>query len=336
VILLAGPSLSGDRIAGGAFVKGLYGRPVPILIEVPRNASVVRKFGPYRRSIDIDDGRATAVQRHLRRGGLAGWEPQTQATLLSLVQSGSAPVTFLDVGAHVGIHSLLVNTVFPSTHVSTLGFEPTPTTAALQRELFRRNGRETHLEELALSDAPGTATLYLSDRAETSNSLAEGFRRSSASVEVEVSTLDNYCAAHDIVPDVIKIDVETLEAAVLLGASHLLQTARPSVVCELLPAGSDAKTADILAKLEQWGYHLHFWSADEARWTESSPAEITDRRGQDGVRDFLFTPNPLSTSFHQDVAEWLAAISTCDKPTNRKVDDEKRLAAALARLHPAR
>jgi FkbM family methyltransferase len=308
---------------------------MPILIEVPRNVSVIRKFGPYRRSIDIDDGRSTAVQRHLRRGGLAGWEPQTQATLLSLVQSGSTPVTFLDVGAHVGIHSLLVTTIFPSEHVSALGFEPTPTTAALQRELFRRNGRQTHLEELALSDAPGTATLYLSDRAETSNSLAEGFRRSSASVEVEVTTLDRYCAAHDVVPDIIKIDVETLEAAVLLGASNLLQTARPAVVCELLPAGSDAKTADILAKLEQWGYHLHFWDAETGGWTESNPADITDRRGQSGVRDFLFTPEPLSPTFHQDVAEWLKAISVCDKPSNRRVDDEAALASALGRLHPA-
>jgi hypothetical protein len=48
-------------------------------------------------------------------------------------------------------------------------------------------------------------------------------------MSVEVITLDRLAKELNLTPDVMKIDVEGAEAALLLGARHLLRTARPLV-----------------------------------------------------------------------------------------------------------
>ena len=46
------------------------------------------------------------------------------------------------------------------------------------------------VEELALGREAGTATFFLSDRSDSSNSLAEGYRESSRQLDVTVETLE--------------------------------------------------------------------------------------------------------------------------------------------------
>ena len=54
---------------------------MPLLIKVPENRAVLSATGPYPRALNMLGRRQTAVQRQLRRSGLAGYEPMTQATL---------------------------------------------------------------------------------------------------------------------------------------------------------------------------------------------------------------------------------------------------------------
>jgi FkbM family methyltransferase len=281
---------------------------VPTFVKMPRNESVLRQFGAYPSALNVGDG-STSLQRGVVAKGLSSFEPSTQATLLALVQMvDRKPVEFFDVGAHVGMHSLLIATVYPADAVHATGFEPTPLTASIFRSIAAANQLPIQIERCAIAAEEGTAELYISPW-DTSNSLAEGFRPATDSFSVPTVSIDSYCAARGVRPDVVKIDVETLESQVLLGALETLAQSRASIVCEMLPAADPERTAAALAALQGLGYHLHrFVSADG--WLECSAEDIINQIPHHG-RDWLFTANPLDDRFRTAWREWISAIAEC-------------------------
>ncbi|MGH3025674.1 MAG: FkbM family methyltransferase, partial [Gaiellaceae bacterium] len=252
---------------------------MPTFTTVPRNESVLERFGRYPSAINFGVG-TTEVQRNARKHGLYGFEPGTQATLLTLVQvaaerATSRPVEFFDIGAHGGMHSLLISTVYPADAVHVTAFEPTPRTAAACRTLAAANCRQIRIERCAISDEDSTAELYISPW-ESSNSLQEGFRPAKESVTVRTMRLDTYCAERSIRPTVIKIDVETYEAHVIAGASDCLRQARPSIVCEILAGTGKEATEQMLTALDSAGYRMHRWTREDG-WLECTAQEILDQ-----------------------------------------------------------
>ena len=287
---------------------------MPLLIRTPRVESVLRELGPYPSGLNALDRKETAVQRQLRRAGLAGYEPSTQATLLTLVQLSRRPAEFFDVGAHIGLYSALCAAIFPPDLVHVTAFEPTPTTANLCLRIAEANRLQVRLERLALSDSSGSATLYISDKAETSNSLVEGFRPSTQSVEVAMTTLDRYCLQRGVYPTVMKIDVETFEVHVVRGALQTLRDARPWVVCELLPSADSGATREVLSIFADLGYEAYRWGHDNS-WHRSSGSDEGAHLSESN-RDWLFAPDGLNERFKTALREWLAAIATCTEQTN--------------------
>jgi FkbM family methyltransferase len=249
------------------------------------------------------------MQRGVVARGLSGFEPSTQATLLALVQVvDRRPVEFFDVGAHVGMHSLLIATVYPAEAVHATGFEPTPLTASIFRSVAAANQLPIHIERCAVAAEDGTAELYISPW-DTSNSLAEGFRPATDSFSVPTVSIDSYCAARSVRPDVVKIDVETLESQVLLGALKTLEQSRASIVCEMLPAADPQRTAAALGALQRLGYHLHRFVRTDG-WLECTAEDIINQIPHHG-RDWLFTGMPLDDRFRAAWREWSSAIAAC-------------------------
>jgi FkbM family methyltransferase len=148
-----------------------------------------------------------------------------------------APVV-LDVGAHVGQSNRLFRRLFPA--ATLWSFEPDPDSfAALDA------GVDASLpggcERIALADRDGTATFHRNPISHTSSLLA----RSAASrdsidlararaagvpaavtaerIEVPVRRLDGWCAERGITAvDLLKVDVQGAEVAVLTGAAGVL------------------------------------------------------------------------------------------------------------------
>lgn len=238
---------------------------------------------PLRR-IDLAGGQASANQRQLRRKGLAGWQPGTTAGLLAAWQLTQKPGAFFDVGANAGVYSLLCRLLWPS--MQAVAFEPSPSTLEAGRQWAAANGVEVTFEQAALSELDGGGTLYLSNKSDASHSLVAGFRQASGTLEVDLITLDGYVERTDLVPTVVKIDVEQHELAVLRGARRTLQRCRPVVVVEVLQAEQRQQAHELLCDL---GYVA---------------------RGLD-ARDRLYWPGTVPADWPGAVDGWLSAVRRC-------------------------
>ncbi len=184
-------------------------------------------------------------------------DPSLLRMVRELVKPGSV---IWDVGANVGLFSLSAAAI-AGTSGSVLALEPDLWLA----NLLSRSARDTQKSKrsarvnvlcAAITEASGVCQLQIAERSRASNHLsqasgstqAEGVRDTQQSVAVSLDFLLDYFPA----PTVLKIDVESAELAVLRGASLLLQTARPVVLCEVVPQNADA----VAAILTQNNYQL--------------------------------------------------------------------------------
>jgi FkbM family methyltransferase len=183
------------------------------------------------------------------------------------------------------------------------------------RRAAERNDLRIVVEELALGREAGTATFFLSDRTDSSNSLAEGFRESSRQLDVTVETLDGYCARTGVVPAVLKVDTETTEPDVLAGAAATIAAHRPWIMCEVLYGRREGELAEVMAPHGYTWYHLR---------GEDDPRPVDTLDGDPGYDDlmYLLAPEPVDAAFWQLTRDWRAAL--------KAADDAAAVAAAAA------
>jgi FkbM family methyltransferase len=184
-----------------------------------------------------------------------GWKEVEEAKhLISLLKPG---MTFFDVGANIGLYSILAaKRVGPRGVVHS--FEPTPATAVrLEANVGLNNFSNIKVNQVALSDKRGTAKFYL-HQADDRNSLSA---ISSNSIVIPTITLDEYIAENLIsAVDLMKMDVEGAELLVLQGASKLISGRNaPTIMLEINgPAleGMGTSEGDLTALLNECGYEL--------------------------------------------------------------------------------
>jgi len=263
----------------------------------PRVVTVPRPGSPDAPPLVIETPRHLLVPRRLESHGLAGYEPYALECFLTLLDV-AGPGAVLDVGGNVGLYALLAAACSDR---EVRAFEPAPDLAAVARAVAARNGLPVAVEELALGREPGTATLYLSDSTDSSNSLAEGFRRSSQQLEVAVETLDGYCARTGIVPAVLKVDTETTEPDVLAGAAEVIARHRPWILCEVLYGRRTGELAEVMAPHGYTWYHLR---------GEAGHEPVVTMDGDPGHVDlmYLLAPEPVDEAFWQRTTAWRAAL----------------------------
>lgn len=156
----------------------------------------------------------------------------------------------LDVGAGLGLCTLVAARRCTAGQV--FAFEPLADLAALvERSCFLNDFKHVEVHRVALADRDGEARLQLSKRLGHSRLDLAGLPPDPAGVvSVPVATLDSIVSASVCPPpDVLVLDVQGCEAAVLRGGTVALRTGRPIILARL------RNTGPAIAKLlEPLGY----------------------------------------------------------------------------------
>ncbi|SHJ27374.1 FkbM family methyltransferase [Wenxinia saemankumensis] len=183
----------------------------------------------------------------------------------------------VDIGANTGVYTWHM----ARWSAGVAAFEPQPAHAAVLRRAF---GRRVRVEEVALSDRPGTALLRVpvarheDGRAtiEAGNTLAGA---AATDHVVPCRCLDSY----DLPPTgLVKIDVEGHELAVLRGARALLERDRPHLIVEAEERHRPEALASLCDLLRPIGYRPH-----TCRDGDLVPLEADPRSGAAG-NNFVF------------------------------------------------
>ena len=187
------------------------------------------------------------------------YEPETFKFFRTHLRPGS---TVLDIGAHIGLFSVLAaRLVSPGGRV--FSFEPTPFTRSVLVEVIDLNevAEIVEVRGEAVSDRSGKTVFYeTGDEISNANSLVH-IDRSKAGIEVNLVSIDEFVTKIGIKPDCIKIDVEGAELDLLNGARATFTNIRPVARLGLHPPqiGKNGQTLEeIWDILEEFRYSVQF------------------------------------------------------------------------------
>jgi len=153
-----------------------------------------------------------------------------------------------DVGANAGLYTLpSARAVAPGGRVH--AFEPMARNVRfLRRHIAMNRLVNVDVHETAVADVTGTLRMAEGD------SPSEFHVDPSGDHEVAVTTLDAWRAASaSPPPDVVKIDVEGSEGAVLLGGARTLSEERPPIFLSL---HGERQRRECRHLLDRWGYRV--------------------------------------------------------------------------------
>jgi FkbM family methyltransferase len=215
--------------------------------------------------------------------GWRGYEPETTPLFYRLAARARAT---LDVGAHVGFFALLAGHANPAGKV--YAFEPMPAIyERLQRHVALNGLGNVACFASAVGDHDGSADFFhlAGARLPCSSSLSLAFMSWTddvCSTRVPVLTLDRFVGDRGIDRvDLVKIDTESTEPAVLAGMRETLRRDRPFLVCEVLPGrGSERPLEELLGPL---GYRFYLLTPD-------GPAHREKVQGHPVWLNYLFAP----------------------------------------------
>ena len=222
------------------------------------------------------------VSNHVFWHGWNGYEPETIPLFFRMAEKSD--ISF-DVGAYVGFFTLLAAHANPDARV--FAFEPMP-------KIFERLNKHVHLNNLttvktifgAVGSEEGEADFFHLDGYDlpTSSSLSYEFMKTSGeiiSTKVRIFQLDKFAEENGIDHiDLMKIDTETTEPDVLLGAMNLLQKSKPNIFCEVLYGRAEGDRLKEI--LEPLGYKLYLL-------TPNGPVEKHKIEGDPLFLNYLFT-----------------------------------------------
>jgi FkbM family methyltransferase len=168
------------------------------------------------------------------------YEPELALALQQVVKPG---MTCFDCGANAGYFTLLLSKLTGPTG-QVYAFEPVPINANYIRRHLELNAiKNVTLLEYALADTNGTVNF--------SGGGAQGQISADGNVSVSCRTIDS---AGLPPPDLMKIDVEGAEVALVRGAQRTLQTSRPRVFMSLhIPEPAVIELGDQLTSM---GYEV--------------------------------------------------------------------------------
>jgi FkbM family methyltransferase len=212
--------------------------------------------------------------------------------------------SFLDIGANIGIYTLLAASKIKSGTI--YSFEVLPRNYLRLKENIKLNNL-THVKPLsiAIADSVGNVTISNNTKSDSTAFITKNITDTAAeSLEIPSSTLDNLLQNESLSHlTLAKMDIEGAEILALKGATSLLQQQRPRVwILELLNEVNHGYCKqDIVKLLQDYGYGLYHYNADTnqlqsitVEYQQSDNVFAIANSALDFVRSRL-SESPLST-----------------------------------------
>jgi FkbM family methyltransferase len=148
--------------------------------------------------------------------------------------------TIIDVGANIGLYCCIAAERAPAV-AKIVAFEPVPENLGYLRRNLEENelAARVVVEEQAVGQASGKMEIYLLEGSTARHSAsAKNVLNSTISITVPAVSLDGYLQQElgDHPIDLLKVDVEGYESAVLRGAHRILREDKPTLFIEFVPA----------------------------------------------------------------------------------------------------
>jgi FkbM family methyltransferase len=221
--------------------------------------------------------------------GLNNAEPDS---LVFYELAKTAEVT-IDVGAHIGLYSLLAAAANPQGTI--FAFEPFPRVfARLALNVEANHANNVQCLPLAAGGSEGIDRFYYIpiESLPSSAGLNPGFFESGhelvRSMHVPVTSLDYFCRLRKVDRvDLVKMDTESTEPAVLSGMRSILEASQPHILCEVLDSTRTA--GEIESALRPYGYrYFHL--------TPNGPVRRDQVAGHASWRNYLFVARAITTA----------------------------------------
>ena len=182
------------------------------------------------------------------------FEPDDTKGLIESLKSGD---TFIDIGAHIGYYSMIASGLVGESG-KVICFEPTPSTYGL---LVKNLGSKKNVKAENLAAYSVQTNMEFNDyglKYMVFNSFQKARLKDidlvANHINVQTTTLDNYCRLNNVKPSFIKIDAESVELHVLQGAIETIKNSKPKFMIEVgdfehIDAGSSYKIISFLTEL---------------------------------------------------------------------------------------
>jgi FkbM family methyltransferase len=262
----------------GMFLYTLL-RPLPLPSRLTRQ---LHPRGSFHVSVDPKcsfklRGHGYSTENRIFWNGLFAYEPEMMKAWIT--HARRAQVVF-DIGANIGLYSLTAAAVNPSTTV--YGFEAIRHLYAEFAENCALSNLPIHAIHAAASDYNGTAAIHFQPGGIATASLNKNDLRTQ-SEPVATIRLDTFIEQAGLTNlDLIKVDVEGCEPAVLSGLGKCLLKFRPVIFIEIL---SDQVGVEIEAMTPNYIYYC----LDRRGSIHQDSLMVKDHART--ARNFLLLPN---------------------------------------------
>jgi len=211
--------------------------------------------------LPLIDGRSILIDYVFARHRYDHFGDRHNAGLRQWLAACSGQDVIFDVGAHIGLYALPAAKEI-SAEGKIYAFEPSHANCRyLSRHLEYNRLSNVNVNNVLVGGEDREETdFYENDRADAMNAmLVQKNVQDYRLVKRRQITLDRFCAEKDLVPQVIKIDVEGAELKVLKGARDVLTTHAPRIFLSVHPKRMEAMgdaVQDLVDCVHQWGYDI--------------------------------------------------------------------------------
>jgi len=168
---------------------------------------------------------------------------------------------FMDIGAHIGLYSIPIALRSPTTKV--YSFEPAIFNFnMLSKHIMLNKLDNVEAFNVLVGETKSDTVAFLEDDTGINpmNSLADVSKtKENITTHKSMIQLDDFCRSKNILPEVMKIDVEGAEVQVIKGALETISKCRPKIFLSLHPKHIKAlgdNTEDILKIFSELDYRI--------------------------------------------------------------------------------